>query len=1546
MPELKMSNFLNQFANDIQQTGNAVSGFAEKLYNAETYSEVYKLNPTITENAEKQLTTLQDLMNGGDYTLDDNKNPVIGGKTLDQWTGLTTDFYNNQMKLIQSAKTPDARRQLTANLNQTISNLNLKVMDSFNTTRRQAVEGQTTAGLSNLLSSNKPIQDILVEGTNLVGIAVQTGAMSRAKAIPMLQEFKENAISLHVVKNIKDNAISILFNVGEGPKGYAAALAAIANGPDSYTYQGVTVRITEEQQNKALNTVNLLEKSRQTEDGQKLSQLYIDALKAQKDPNFKPAESFDLDAIAKYGNGDTSWIALYKDLTGDSEKKAADNAYVSIYGKATGKTLNESEYTSYINNEKNPVQYRVNVVTAWEEQKGNKTVTAASVMLNNLREVAAGRAPKLDPTTGQPPVLTMQWIKDNAEVLGGQAVSVYGSAVTDQLNKIQESNMMDSKKSIMSGLIQGKYKSEDEVISAVPKGEDASFYVSFYWNTQDRKTATVEKKSAIEASSKLDDLEGKLRDKKLTKDDITAVQNYLKDNSTTLGGYYDNASARLQKLAWALSDSTSSETIGTLESDILKAGGSYDTSIIWKADIPASEKAKLYNLATTTADNAIDRKYTMEQRDLAASERAKSQAGDALIRKIISKYSANEKLKRGGVLETGEEVLTSADLADPNIPLDVVKSFTDQLNRDAAEDSSLTVFKTNYALAKEGKATNEHIWAKGLTLSQSVAIMDANDKATGATTSNELSTRIRNLARQMRGETVEGPILTEEWLKSQKDPDIVSRGSSALISSIDFYADQKKGNAALAVYKQITKGQTTGDAILSNSELDANTAMQLYGVWRNDRDMAKETEKEQNADKLYWGFRAAEKLAKGETLTTEEQTAYDNYGTREKVQAANVSQGVRDKYYSAYDTLDKQKVFSGFSNRVSDLRKSSATGEVDEKAANSLDAELSGNKILDPETVANLRNQVAVAVANSKAVNDDKAARERQKSEWAYTDAARAKQADLEGRQKKAGELLDTFRTMLPSMDEEGKEIFKDAIYNTFADPTEAEAYTHELDILYAAISDKSILSRDKKALDAFDELKRTKTVSGYQQNGPILTEKYIADLFPGETDADLKMRKYYNAQLEGFNQSYAALEVGRKEALTRLSNASRNLFAQLTGIGFDSNSPILSPDMIKEETQFLRPGEDGEWNNALTQFGNAVLARQDAAARATAKVATDAQELAGKKSLGVLKIFKSNIESQADSLASPKTFQLPGVEGQILATPENFMKYLLTHAKELDAAGLLEEAYSLIPSLTPKTSDKRWDSTKTIIDGMKKKGKFPVEMQGYVDQFMKRNPGADENTIAEFNKTLAAGAVKISVAKEWDLRQGVTDQSEEYLKKMYSGEFTMFMGDKDGTFYAAHPEFKNTLETWGIKSLSEINNSLSSLGIKLNYYDPGAKNVNIDILPNGGVQFTVTDSSILKKMGITDKYATFYMGLYNGDALVVRETDTGTKVFVPWEKPSGAKEWGRWVGVDQQRDGAYKVFIKNYSQNQTDTRGGYEEMPKSAQAKKQNPVNLAWGTK
>src|SRR3989339_1435674 len=102
MPDLKMSSFLGQFANTIQQTGQAVSGFAEKLYEAEAYNEVNSFVPKIQSATEDRFKVIKDELTKNSFTLDDNKNPLIGGRTVEAWLGESSDWYAEQVKWIDS----------------------------------------------------------------------------------------------------------------------------------------------------------------------------------------------------------------------------------------------------------------------------------------------------------------------------------------------------------------------------------------------------------------------------------------------------------------------------------------------------------------------------------------------------------------------------------------------------------------------------------------------------------------------------------------------------------------------------------------------------------------------------------------------------------------------------------------------------------------------------------------------------------------------------------------------------------------------------------------------------------------------------------------------------------------------------------------------------------------------------------------------------------------------------------------------------------------------------------------------------------------------------------------------------------------------------------------------------------------------------------------------------------------------------------------------------------------------------------------------------
>lgn len=189
MPDLKMSSFIYQQAETLGNLGNVASQFSEKLFQAEAYNEVNTFSPQLQVAASDRFDYIKGELGKNNFSLDDQKNPLIGGKTVGAWVGASSEWYSEQVKWIDSnVKNPDARRQLKAVLNQRSAELELKVKDEFDNTRIDNIGANLQKSLGDHALSPESLSVKIEKSAADISTAVATNAISATQGEALFQQ--------------------------------------------------------------------------------------------------------------------------------------------------------------------------------------------------------------------------------------------------------------------------------------------------------------------------------------------------------------------------------------------------------------------------------------------------------------------------------------------------------------------------------------------------------------------------------------------------------------------------------------------------------------------------------------------------------------------------------------------------------------------------------------------------------------------------------------------------------------------------------------------------------------------------------------------------------------------------------------------------------------------------------------------------------------------------------------------------------------------------------------------------------------------------------------------------------------------------------------------------------------------------------------------------------------------------------------------------------------------------------------------------------------
>lgn len=992
-------------------------------------------------------------------------------------------------------------------------------------------------------------------------------------------------------------------------------------------------------------------------------------------------------------------------------------------------------------------------------------------------------------------------------------------------------------------------------------------------------------------------------------DDVDAMDTYMKDPKVreALGTNYATWNDRKGTLSWKITTRSSESKRADLEKKIRTDPGSVTRDELWGAGLTAEDSSYLENLKLST------------------QAKEKDTAEDAAMRTVITRYAVNQKMERGEPLAEGESPLTQKELATiPNLPPSVLQAYTNQLNADKSSTAALSAYWEYQGMVDQGKSTSEIIAAlkgdKRVDLSTVTAVMNLSKNETGNSEYKNVRLGALNLVKQINGEELpEGThVLSYADLATIKDPTAYDAATTALAAASNTMKAKGKSEKYIATFTRISKGEIKdGDAILSDTALEPDDRHDLYIYWQSNHKDVAEGELEKS-------YQLAIRTASGTLKEGETGLSMEDF--QASIEKSDASPAVKRMYGELANNLDATQVTAKVQAQIRDKGKAWVdAGVFNQDEYNALE------KVIDSATLVDKSSLYQVLDAyksNAEAKKRQMDYDAQTAADRAYTTGQRerqqADQAASDARKLKRNEAWAAFKEALPTMTEEEynaayqnmAEIYKDA-------PEELSTNFHPFEVMYQDKYQKDFSKQDEKASAAFNELVNSSTIAGWQKTTEPLTATMIEELFPTDSKADTDARKYWTGKLSEFQRSDEANKANHDAAYRRLVDARSNSWAAITGIGFDKSKDVLTPELIKEVSGYLKPGEYDGFSADFDTMNRTIKSQQEAAdKKASGQSATPAETAAGKRGLDVLTGLSSLLAAQGETMGAPTNFQYLGADGKmhtLAATVDTFNAILQEFGPDLMVSNKWGDAVKLMEKFTTKKPNGAWKPVYDTIDNITNHGKKPLpgEIQQWIDLETAQNP-ADAKTINGLIEGLKKRNVNINLSKAFNFRQNSPDASEQYLESAMRGDYDLFVGyNSAGQINATAPFFSDTLQTFEKKSLDAIN------------FVTGAKlvegvNCKKSVQLNGLVTYQLTDKKLLTKMGFAGDSATFYLGLYGQDAVPIFELISGgtkyVRAFVPWESNPGATKSGRWVLVaaKEDPDGVIR-FSKSQAQENID---------------------------
>jgi len=578
-----------------------------------------------------------------------------------------------------------------------------------------------------------------------------------------------------------------------------------------------------------------------------------------------------------------------------------------------------------------------------------------------------------------------------------------------------------------------------------------------------------------------------------------------------------------------------------------------------------------------------------------------------------------------------------------------------------------------------------------------------------------------------------------------------------------------------------------------------------------------------------------------------------------------------------------------------------ATGEPNPTKREALNGLIDKAKILAPEERAAYKEKLATIDVNAEALAQQREdqvyqaiQRERTLGIQAKSDAQDTVDAE---RQTKATEIFTAFSAKIGGLqgkdaEDARNQAVRDIIAVYASDPVKASTFTHNADVLYAIQSNAEYNALDIRARNAMDEYIKVQTVKGYVHDPSVemMSEGFIKTLFPSDSANDNKFSTYWKDKFDGFNSSTTAMAAQEAPALKELQDAKANSWAAINGIGYDSGKPVLNQVMLDSFTN-LSPAHYREASDDLINIGNAISAKQAAANKAAnGEGPTPTQKATANSRFDLLSAVAESVSNQRLSNAAPSTIKYVDEKGKeitVTATPELFNTLLSAYSADLIAGGKFSDALALNSKITAKVSDPIWSDVEFARKALEKDNKWSPQMTAWIDGIMATHPNPRPEQMKDIIDQMKTKSISLNVGADWTLLTQTHDVSETYLENAKAGKYSLFMTQKDGKYQATHPAFKDPQATFAAKSLKEINSVLKLTG------KPELKDFTQINNPDGTVSYSVKTGT-----GKTNMGDTFYLGLYDGNALVMKESQGAAFVYIPWQKLEGAEKWGMWASV------------------------------------------------
>ena len=783
--------------------------------------------------------------------------------------------------------------------------------------------------------------------------------------------------------------------------------------------------------------------------------------------------------------------------------------------------------------------------------------------------------------------------------------------------------------------------------------------------------------------------------------------------------------------------------------------------------------------------------------------------------------------------------------------------------------------------------------------------------------------------------------LYEFYVSTERQKKLEEREEIRWIRENDRWLEDKRTKEGFghinAVYGKILSGTLSEKEIDDLPLADSQKIEVKAQVAQNARYVqgkTKEDLQEANAFRVHEKFLLAKKTAQGLLADGEKGlslTEFSEYLASFGIEGIPLS--IRRFYQDLADQLDETRQADALDKRIRDAgRQWIDAGSVDEKAYTAISAEIEASSLQDK---SGARSLLAAYESNAKAAG-------RQIADDAYINSQRARTVGEQNRQAaeqeakdirkaKAQEVRSRFIDSLNrgmseaeylTFQAEYEEVFKDA-------PAEFTSAFHPLDVLYQGKTDAEYQKKDGILQDAFDELVNASMIEGWVSTGESLSIPLIKKLFPSDSQGDLKGRTYWTEKLRNFQKSEEAMYAARTASITALSEARANAWAGLSGLEtFDPDIPVLTPELIKEHYPNLRASDRSAFLEDVDSINRAISAKRDAEQRAKEGAsATQAEKSKGNDIYQRLEGLASTLELANMTMGSvPGMVAFPKRDGTVIkleASQETFDAILNLYAGELITAGKWGEAVALKKKFTGKIGDPVWEPVSLAIKNLTEGGKKPQNYPPAVKKWVESEIAQTKNPTPEYINKLVEGITKksinINLTRTFQLQENTPDVSEDYLARMYAGEWEPFVGDVNGVMGATSPYFTDTLNAWAKKTLQTMNFTAGK-----DLFTDG--NVKREIYANGHVEYVVSDKATLASAGIAGDRAVYYLGFYGNDALPIREVTKGQikkiQVFVPWEKETRTASQGRWIdGYATTDPNGVIRYVKTASQVEQDVK-------------------------